>query len=618
MKPKTLIYSIFFLIFAVSCNEPVIEPQPSVQDQPLTAELKSGAIGTVYYVANTGNDSNSGTETSPFLTIQKAANIVKAGETVIVKDGIYTTTRDYIVTLVNSGNATSNITFKAEHKGGAILDGRGNATPYGIEFTNIAYVTMENFEFRNISKLAIIISGSNNITVRGNNIHDIGRVCSDSDLGLAGIYAAASSTVKIEDNKLFNIGRFANGENGCTTTTQYWQNHDHALYIDGVNGLTFNNNIIYNCKSGWGIHLYSSTNRASTNVSILNNTWANKNDNRNGQILLCGSVSNLLIANNIFYLPTVAGISISQTPFTYSNCLVKNNMTYGGTINSGMSAGITFSNNTDNKDPKLNNPVSYDYTLQSTSPAINAGVDVGLTTDYLGNPIIGLPDLGAYESTFTAVPPTVYYNATVSATATKNSCGAGYTGSVVTYTVSANKYSSSISQADADSKATTDLNNNKQAYANANGTCTIIPPILYYNTATSATATKNSCGTGYTGSVVTYTVSANKYSSTVSQTDADNKALTDLNNNKQAYANANGTCTITVYYNTAISATATKNSCGRGYVGSIVTYTVSAKKYSSTVSQTDADNKALTDLNNNKQAYANDNGTCTVYKRRSN
>ena len=40
---------------------------------------------------------------------------------------------------------------------------------------------------------------------------------------------------------------------------------------------------------------------------------------------------------------------------------------------------------------------SDDYQLQPTSPAINAGVDVGLTTDYAGNPIVGLPDIGAYE-----------------------------------------------------------------------------------------------------------------------------------------------------------------------------------------------------------------------------
>jgi hypothetical protein len=38
-----------------------------------------------------------------------------------------------------------------------------------------------------------------------------------------------------------------------------------------------------------------------------------------------------------------------------------------------------------------------DYRLKAGSPAINAGTDVGLTTDYLGKPIRGLPDIGAYE-----------------------------------------------------------------------------------------------------------------------------------------------------------------------------------------------------------------------------
>lgn len=38
-----------------------------------------------------------------------------------------------------------------------------------------------------------------------------------------------------------------------------------------------------------------------------------------------------------------------------------------------------------------------DYHLTSSSPAKNAGVDVGLTTDFEGKPIKGLPDIGAYE-----------------------------------------------------------------------------------------------------------------------------------------------------------------------------------------------------------------------------
>jgi len=38
-----------------------------------------------------------------------------------------------------------------------------------------------------------------------------------------------------------------------------------------------------------------------------------------------------------------------------------------------------------------------DFHLQAGSPAINAGVDVGPALDFLGSPIYGLPDMGAYE-----------------------------------------------------------------------------------------------------------------------------------------------------------------------------------------------------------------------------
>jgi len=41
--------------------------------------------------------------------------------------------------------------------------------------------------------------------------------------------------------------------------------------------------------------------------------------------------------------------------------------------------------------------VASDWRLQAASPAVNKGVDVGLTKDILGNPIVGLPDIGAYE-----------------------------------------------------------------------------------------------------------------------------------------------------------------------------------------------------------------------------
>jgi hypothetical protein len=258
--------------------------------------------------------------------------------------------------------------------------------------------------------------------------------------------------------------------------------------------------------------------------------------------------------------------------------------------------------------------VTYTVTANKyLSTVSQADADIKATTDLTTNK-------QAYANangTCTTIP--VYYNTQQSATATKNDCGTGSLGTTVTYTVAANKFSSTVSQADADGKATADLTANKQSYANANGTCTTIP--VYYNTQISASATKNDCGTGSVGTTVTYTVAANKFSSTVSQADADNKATADLTANKQAYANANGTCTIVaqtvspivapkIYYNNQKYASATKNDCGTGYTGSRVIYTVAAQKYSSTVSQADADKKATADLAANKQAYANANGTC--------
>lgn len=66
---------------------------------------------------------------------------------------------------------------------------------------------------------------------------------------------------------------------------------------------------------------------------------------------------------------------------------------------------------------------------------------------------------------------------------------------------------------------------------------------IYYNTQQSGNFTRNNCQSGFTGSTVTYTVPANTYSSAISVTDANNKAIADKNANGQNYANENGTCT---------------------------------------------------------------------------
>jgi hypothetical protein len=83
------------------------------------------ARATTYYVPPSGSDSSSGSVSAPFKTIQKAANIVNPGDTVIVKDGTYTDTdsNDIIVSLARCGTASNWVTFKAENKWGTKLNG---------------------------------------------------------------------------------------------------------------------------------------------------------------------------------------------------------------------------------------------------------------------------------------------------------------------------------------------------------------------------------------------------------------------------------------------------------------------------------------------------------------
>ena len=92
--------------------------------------LLGNASATTYYVSPTGSDSSSGTSSSPFKTIQKAADIVNPGDTVIVRDGTYTDTDgdDFIVKISRSGTSSAWVTFKSENKWGAVLDGRSNTT----------------------------------------------------------------------------------------------------------------------------------------------------------------------------------------------------------------------------------------------------------------------------------------------------------------------------------------------------------------------------------------------------------------------------------------------------------------------------------------------------------
>lgn len=262
--------------------------------------------------------------------------------------------------------------------------------------------------------------------------------------------------------------------------------------------------------------------------------------------------------------------------------------------------------------------------------------------------------------------PGIYYNRQTTEYYTKSNCGSGYIGGQVPYTVPANKYSSTISQEDADAQVDNELLQYGQAAADASNNCIQI----FYNAQQQQTVTSESCDYGYEGGNVTYVVPANKYWSTVSVEDANNKALEEITANAQAYANSpayrvcvptaspqwewdsdisqcrivsgqvhefvketdlnpnSGTygktrwsdvgptpnCTTGLYYNTQQQGTFQKTNCPSGQVGNYVTYIVPEGTYSSSVSVDAANQLAINDVNANGQTYANNSpeGTCTT------
>lgn len=146
------------------------------------------------------------------------------------------------------------------------------------------------------------------------------------------------------------------------------------------------------------------------------------------------------------------------------------------------------------------------------------------------------------RSTLVSIPPpvaVVYSNAATSQTFTRSNCPAGDTAGSVVYTVPAGKYTTTVSQAAANTQAVTDLTLNGQTYANANGACKL--PTMYPNAAQLGTFTRNNCSCG-TGNTVTYSVAAGKYTA-LSQVAADSLAKGDVTANGQAFANNTGTCT---------------------------------------------------------------------------
>ena len=217
-----------------------------------------------------------------------------------------------------------------------------------------------------------------------------------------------------------------NGGVGATTPYLY------SLY----DRISIYNNLIENPAMTTATKYYNIINmspiKAATtwsNISLYNNTVLSSVNPANYTTFLNitngGVIDNLNIKNNVIVghknatsIKIVNNGSMNSVHIDY-NCFYNNAGSNNPTITGNAITNYSFASNI-----KVN-PLfvgTTDYRPQTSSPVINAGLNVGINTDIVGHSVTGNPDIGAYEYYFETpwVLPTItmYLSAVHSRSAT--------------------------------------------------------------------------------------------------------------------------------------------------------------------------------------------------------
>ena len=117
---------------------------------------KGVITGNTYFVSTDGNDLNPGTELQPWATIQRAADTMIAGDTVIVMPGTYFEQ----ITPANSGLKKAPIKFIADSSGEVILNAAGCS--WGFYIDSKSNIIIDGFKIQASISEGIRISGLSN------------------------------------------------------------------------------------------------------------------------------------------------------------------------------------------------------------------------------------------------------------------------------------------------------------------------------------------------------------------------------------------------------------------------------------------------------------------------
>ena len=202
------------------------------------------APGDIYCVASDGDDSNPGTIDQPWRTIQKAANSIGAGDTVYVKQGVYSEQ----VFIASSGTESSPIAFIGLNYP-TVESGQWT----GISITG-SHVLVQGFELRDATAFGIVILAPN-VVVKDNIIHHNyhegirvshpasnvlikgGKICDNGGGNSVGLWIeGAVNDLTVEDVEFYSTGVQAyainawEADDSSRLTLRNLFIHDHPSY----------------------------------------------------------------------------------------------------------------------------------------------------------------------------------------------------------------------------------------------------------------------------------------------------------------------------------------------------------------------------------------------------
>jgi len=416
------------------------------------------ASAAVYYVAQNGSDGNPGSESHPWLTIQKAADELVAGDTVFVRAGTY----HERVEPRNSGEPESQISYQAYPGDNVTIDGTDiDASQWDegvIHIEEKSHIRIEGFRIANATDAGILVAGSSHIAIQGNhtyNTHNSGMIiwsCNNilidtneieqacnggaessnecmsvgetDSVEIVGNYVHhgntirgegidvkdGSSNARIYGNTVHNVmfvGIYIDAWDKHTHNIDVFRNTVHDIAGDGMSigseqgGLlenirVYNNIVFHNEWVGISIHNCCTDNHPLDNIQIVNNTLFD-----NGLTEWGGGIvdenpqaENVIIRNNI--CSENLSFQIALEGVSLSEVVADHNLIDGYRDYPGEIRGNDFIEG----DAGFVDPSAEDFYLQENSLAIdNGSSESAPTDDFNGNP---RPygsgwDIGAYE-----------------------------------------------------------------------------------------------------------------------------------------------------------------------------------------------------------------------------